>query len=421
MQESSFTHVPLTSFWNEEYDFPNLNDGGLLGSSDLPASMLTTSNGGTSNHTSRQHPPHRRRKKHHKPSKTLDTQDIYRLGPSLENQWWKVTKDRKKKKKRKHNNNHNPMKRRKDQPAAWIKSSPSLPQLRSNQTTATTEVASTILTKHNYLQGTPPNHIYHDEQLASKTLLLPPAIDNPINPIHHHQKDQNHPHHPHHDNNDSYSNNRTDHNHSTNTQLRRASGHQPSSVLDVPYGQEVLDLDPPIMARTVDPYVVRYFSLLDIDGVGTLRKRHLIHGVRHSWKIREFLREKASPPMRSLCRRPGFASGIAALQTSDPTIVTYPEFRDYCLGLTERREAELAHQLKLDKLQRKRIRKKRKIKREEEIRGAMEDLKAKSAIAEAHRQIEIQMERTQAECDKEKEMLGEFRTDAEKGIKGSKK
>ena len=61
------------------------------------------------------------------------------------------------------------------------------------------------------------------------------------------------------------------------------------------------------------------------------------------------------------------------------------------------------------------------IKREEEIRGAMEDLKAKSAIAEAHRQIEIQMERTQAECDKEKEMLGEFRTDAEKGIKGSKK
>ena len=69
----------------------------------------------------------------------------------------------------------------------------------------------------------------------------------------------------------------------------------------------------------------------------------------------------------------------------------------------------------------RRVARKRRVAREEAIRAAEEDLKANSALAAAQRRIEIQMQRTQAETQKEKEMLGEFREDAEKGINGAKR
>ena len=431
MQESSFSEIPLDQFFSEEYDFPNKNDGGLLGSSvdDLPPSLI---------HDHKQQRHHRqRRKKSKKNSKKKnegrlqEAEDIYRLGPSLEGQWWRVEKDRKKKRKkhrkrRHHHHHHPPHPHYNDQRhglqegMGMGQSSSSLPEL---NTPPMEEISSAILTKNRYSNNdsTPPTHLYddhhdfhhhdfhhHDQQHRAPSDTPPRLKDTTIisnaPPTTHSYDDQPPLHHT-----------------APQSQPRRSNGRKPTSILNVPYGQEALDLDPPIMARTVDPYVMRYFALLDIDGVGSLRKRHLIHGVRHSWKIREYLLKQASAPMKSLCRRPGFASGIASLKTSDPTLVTYPEFRDYCLGLTERREAELALSLKLERLQRKRIRKQKRIQREEKIRAAKADLEATSALGEAKRQIEIQMERTQAECKKEKEMLGEFRNDAEKGVNTSKR
>ena len=412
MQESIFSEIPLDQFFSEEYDFPNKNDGGLLGSSvdDLPPSLIH--NG----HKQQRH--HRQRRKKSKNSKKKnegrlqEAEDIYRLGPSLEGQWWRVEKDRnkkKKKKRKKHRNDRHPHHQhhhhRRLQEGIGLgmgQSSSSLPEL---TTPPMEEVSSAILTKNRYdHDSTPPMHSYNNHHNHHTPPLLKDTTIISGTPPTHSYDDQQHLHH-------------------TPTQAppRRSNGRKPTSILNVPYGQEALDLDPPIMARTVDPYVMRYFALLDIDGVGSLRKRHLIHGVRHSWKIREYLLKQASAPMKSLCRRPGFASGIASLKTADPTLVTYPEFRDYCLGLTERREAELALSLKMERLQRKRIRKQKRIQREEKIRAAKADLEATSALGEAKRQIEIQMERTQAECDKEKEMLVEFRSDAEKGVNTSKR
>jgi hypothetical protein len=441
--ESSFSSMKLNDFWGTEFEFPSQGDGGLLGSSvdDLPSSMLknkrtpplqdgikkerqynAASAAPYDPSTKYIQKQHHRSKKKKSGALAEETQDIYRLGPSLEKKWWKVQRNPPAKKKR-----HHKQKRRKREStnSKHHSKSKSLPTIQTTQTLKP-EISSSILIKHSYFsrRNTPPNHIYHDapETTSIRTIRTPNIFDSVYTSSDNifDTKSTNN------------TNNTNNHNHNTNTntntntnikstQPRRLASHKPPNILNIPYGQEVLDLDPAIMARTVDPYVVQYFAILDIEGTGMLRKRHLVHAVRHSWKIREYLRTEASPPMRQLCRRPGFSAGIAALRTSDPTLVLYPEFRDYCLGLTERREAEIAEEERKERLQRKRIRRKRRVAREEAIRAAEEDLKANSALAAAQRRIEIQMQRTQAETQKEKEMLGEFREDAEKGINGAKR
>ena len=454
--ESSFSSLnPIDDFWSNQYEFPGKGDGGLLGESNdnLPPAMIVNESSNKRNNTQQQQqqyynhdpiskyldkPQRRIKKSKHSPIGLSDqTQDIYRLGPSLEKQWWKVKRDKPKKKRRHKRKKHNDRDQKQQQVPVNISYSKSLPQIRSGFTPEHLIANAILTTNHDYDHNNQDHNQDHNHEHTREIHTLP----------NHHQKTtSNHiyhdePHQHQHTTRTPITTSTTRTTRTTRTtgtrttgttptistpngsktKLRRTNGTSAPSILNVPYGQEVLDLDPPIMARTVDPFVVRYFSILDLDGSGTLRKRHLIHAARHSWKIREYLHREASPPMRQLCRRPGFVGGLAALRTSDPTLVTYPEFRDYCLGLTERREAEIAQEIRREKLQRRKVRRKRKVAREEAIRAAEEDLKANSLLAEASRRIELQMERTQAECDKEKEMLGEFRVDAEKGINASKR
>ena len=102
--EASFNSMNMHDFWDTEYSFPGVSDGGLLGSStdDLPSSMIKKQHDNEvkvqKNHY--EHTPSKynmevkkikkKRKKEYRGQLQRETTDIYRLGPSLENQWWRV-------------------------------------------------------------------------------------------------------------------------------------------------------------------------------------------------------------------------------------------------------------------------------------------------------------------------------------------
>lgn len=414
----------MEDFWADSLDFPTQGAGGFIGQT--PPAIVGQENKLQRKRGEGKHgedapagagasgnavPQIRTRRHKRKPAQQkLPADEIYRLGPSLQNQWWKVKRKNKNKKKKK----------------------PRKQELKSASTPSVSLPAIDMsIDSHDH------HHFHHMPETSFSSILLdydaesarmsssprPSLLSMP-------RKDPSMPASqpaaealpsssrppPRHD--DFKPRSKTSKQSNTSKSTKSS---QPDRTIDRPFGSEVLDLVPPIMARVLDPYVMRYFALLDPEGHGVLRKRHLVNSARHSFRTREFLR-KCPPALRLLCRRPGFVSGIAALKTEDPTQCTFLEFRDYALGITERREAERALEERRERKKRREERRRRKIEREEAIKDEVErqKLNAANLLAEAQKRIEKEMVETAAIVAREREILEDIRVDAKKEVNQSR-